>query len=184
MPQPNIINNFISKETAFLIHNDFKTKVEEDGCDKNHPNGIYRLAIKDPRVKNLEKISNSKDYIIDIIKLIIDSVSSQFNIPKINIETHSVSYTILKNNQSLPYHNVFSVDKHRNVYSAILYLTDDYEGGEIIFYDNQEYNKSQKYKLDSGSLIYFNGTEDMHHEVLEVISGERANIVFFFVSND
>jgi uncharacterized protein (UPF0248 family) len=184
----SIINNFISKETCLLIHDNLKKYVLHSPPDENHPGGIQRFSIKDPTIKKIETQLISDSLIFDIIKLLVDSVSNQFNIQKSKIETDRVSYTLLKQNQSIPYHNDFGINKNKTVYSALLYLNNDYEGGEICFYENKNdpstANIPTKYKFDVGTLVYFNGTNGPHHEVLQVGSGERASMVFFFVNKD
>jgi hypothetical protein len=65
----------------------------------------------------------------------------------------------------------------QNIYSAILYLSNDYEGGEINF------SKLQiELKPDPGTLVFFPGIEHFEHAVNKVISGERTNFILFFNS--
>ena len=59
--------------------------------------------------------------------------------------------------------------------SGILYLNDDYEGGEINF-PLQEI----KLKPEAGTLLIFFGDQKIPHEVLKVISGKRYNLVSFY----
>lgn len=60
--------------------------------------------------------------------------------------------------------------------SAILYLNDDYEGGKIHF-------PLQKMLLkpEIGTLLFFEGNQDVPHEVQVVESGVRKNIITFFI---
>jgi predicted 2-oxoglutarate/Fe(II)-dependent dioxygenase YbiX len=62
-----------------------------------------------------------------------------------------------------------------NIYSAIIYLNNDYNGGEIFFP-----NEDISLKLDPGSLVYFHGDSKTTHGVKEIKSGERTNWIFFF----
>jgi predicted 2-oxoglutarate/Fe(II)-dependent dioxygenase YbiX len=50
--------------------------------------------------------------------------------------------------------------------TAILYINDDYTGGEIDFIHDDI-----KIKPKSGSMVIF--PSDKHHEVLEILSGNR-----------
>lgn len=59
-------------------------------------------------------------------------------------------------------------------YSSILYLNDDYQGGEIEFKDNKSI------KPTAGELVYFVGDGETEHGVRKVISGERHALVSFY----
>jgi hypothetical protein len=59
--------------------------------------------------------------------------------------------------------------------SGLIYLTDNYEGGEIYF-PKQDF----KIKPKAGTFIFFEGNLDVPHEVLEVKSGIRCNIISFY----
>lgn len=62
-----------------------------------------------------------------------------------------------------------------NKFASILYLNDDYEGGELIFRDYD-----LQIKLTKGSLITFPGGIENIHRVEEIKSGERITIVGFW----
>lgn len=64
------------------------------------------------------------------------------------------------------------VEEH---YSAILMLTDNYEGGELFFEHHDV-----EVKLKRGDLIMFRGNAENLHGVREVLSGERVNVIIFF----
>jgi len=64
-------------------------------------------------------------------------------------------------------------------YSSLLYLNNEYEGGEIEF---PQYDL--KLKPKPGTFIFFKGDMDAFHKVNEVISGERYNLVSFFWGRD
>jgi len=58
--------------------------------------------------------------------------------------------------------------------SALLYFTDDYEGGELYFP-----RQGVKYKPKKNSLVIFEGDHTLPHQVLKVTSGERKNFICF-----
>jgi hypothetical protein len=58
-------------------------------------------------------------------------------------------------------------------YSSIIYLSSNYEGGEIEFPEHEI-----KYKPVAGDLIIF--PSSLIHEVYEVVSGERSTVVGFY----
>jgi predicted 2-oxoglutarate/Fe(II)-dependent dioxygenase YbiX len=59
--------------------------------------------------------------------------------------------------------------------SGILYLNDNYEGGEINFPE-----QGIKIKPEAGTLLVFFGDESRPHEVCEVTNGQRYNLVSFY----
>jgi hypothetical protein len=63
----------------------------------------------------------------------------------------------------------------QNVYSAILYLSNDYGGGEIKFS-----NLNIELKPDPGTLVFFPGIKEFEHGVNPVLFGERTNFILFF----
>lgn len=67
--------------------------------------------------------------------------------------------------------------KNERHYSGLLFLTDDYEGGELSF---PEFDL--KVKPPARGLVLFKGS--IHHGVDPVISGTRINYVLFFKDYD
>jgi hypothetical protein len=62
-----------------------------------------------------------------------------------------------------------------NKFASILYLNDNYEGGELIFRDHD-----LTVKLPQGTLIVFPGGIENVHRVEEVKSGDRVTVVGFW----
>ena len=58
----------------------------------------------------------------------------------------------------------------RSNYGSIVYLNDDYGGGELLFEDGQ------KFKLEKNSCIFFKGDIKNRHEVLEITEGKRYTL--------
>ena len=169
--QPKIIENFISKNAALFIDNEMKKQSHYLEPDWSHPKGINRLGT------NVAQGS----ILFDFINLIIESVSMVFNLQKSMIKHDRSSYTLMKNGQSLTKHHDVNIFKEKKVLSAVLYLNDQYEGGEFLFYNEDGTHKS--YHPEAGTLIYFEGNEENQHEVLPVLNGERSNIVFFYITD-
>jgi hypothetical protein len=59
--------------------------------------------------------------------------------------------------------------------SGLLYLNDDYEGGELVFPE-----QGLSIKPETGSLIFFEGDYKKPHGVNKVIFGPRYNLVTFY----
>lgn len=183
--QPNFIEGFVSKETATQIHEYLKTNVQVHIPDGPHPKGISHLSFHEKESYWWNGKSSEDHFMRDMLRLITESISSQFNLPKEKISLRTARYTLLTEGQSLRYHDDYQVSGHP-VYSAVLYLTDDYDGGEISFYDRNEHgihtpeSPHTSYKPKAGTLVYFDGDEEHPHSVAEVLSGERANFVLFY----
>jgi len=63
-------------------------------------------------------------------------------------------------------------------YSVLIYLNEDYEGGQIFFP-----NQNLQPETTPGTLVQFEGTKEYLHGVTEVKSGERYTIVLFLTKN-
>jgi len=59
--------------------------------------------------------------------------------------------------------------------AGLLYLNEEYEGGELNF-------PSQQFEIkpSPGSFVFFEGSLDLPHEVKKVVSGRRNNLICFF----
>jgi hypothetical protein len=64
-------------------------------------------------------------------------------------------------------------------YSALVYLNDEYEGGQI-FFPHQQLEP----KMSPGTLVQFEGTREFLHGVREITDGERYTVVMFFTRTD
>ena len=168
--QPTVIEEFISKDDAIRLHSFLRSKVEIN------PMGVLSKMLYP---FNQFMYDPDKEVYLEI-KLIIESIQSQFGFNENEISINRVLYQVLREGEELGYHTdaYGGVDGYGVIgYSALLYLTDDYEGGEILFYDD---NTPTSYKPELGTLIYFKGDENYPHSVNKIISGERANIILFF----
>jgi len=181
----NIADGFISRETAYFIHDYLKKRTHQQVPDQYHPNGLGRFPVyQDGKSVFFNADSVEDKVIFDLLTLIAKSAGTQFNKKNDEINLLTMAYTNYNAGQSLPLHNDWAVSKNE-VHSAILYLTDDYEGGEFLWYDhfdnnNPSLNKYTASTPKSGQLYYFNGTIFNHHEVLPVTEGERSCLVLFF----
>ena len=179
------IDNFISKSSCdFLIKH---LNVDLDESPRHHIYGS--LGSEYP--KYLEIIGNYKEdssynNALDLFNSIILSfnsfISFMFKEEHILKQTY---YSVMKDgsentihidnyyydeNGDLKIKDGYSKDK-----SAMLYLSDNYEGGELYF-PNQNFS----IKPQAGTVIFFEGDGSKPHGVKEVISGERCNIITFF----
>lgn len=131
-------------------------------------------------ISGLQKIleqSDSKEYNIAIDFLtslcsnIEKSVSSIF---KKDLVLRSYFYTHMTTGATGKLHIDNNSEEYENDFSAILYLSDSYLGGELYFPE-----KEKSIKPKAGTLITFIGDKSMKHEIKEILSGDRINIVCF-----
>jgi hypothetical protein len=168
--QPTVIKEFISKKSAEEINNFLRSTATVNPMGvlskQLHP---FSQFVNDPGIE-----------VYDGVKEIVNSIQDEFGFSLDKISINRVLYQVLREGEELGYHTdaYGGVDGYGVIgYSALLYLTDDYEGGEILFYDN---DTPTSYKPELGTLIYFKGDENYPHSVNKIISGERANIILFF----
>lgn len=127
-------------------------------------------------------VSNVLSKIYDYIKLNLNSTTEKEN---------GMGITVLKPGHQMPLH----VDKgygdestignpktpsgfpSREI-SSVFYWNEDYEGGEIVFP-----NQNKKIKPSSGMLILFPSSSDFAHKVLPVLSGTRYVSTNFWYCN-
>jgi hypothetical protein len=64
---------------------------------------------------------------------------------------------------------------NKNDRSGLLYLNSEYEGGLLNFP-----KQNIQLKPEPGTFIFFEGNENLPHEVTRVLSGERHNIISFY----
>jgi hypothetical protein len=173
MSQPKVCEEFISKEDAAKLNEYLRSK------SIMNPHNLLNVSLTP---LHLDKYSDGLEFHV-IVESIIKRVGDQFGID--NIDISRAMYQVLQKNDSLGYHT----DAYGGVegyteeyYSALVYLTDDYQGGEILFYNGltEDKNNAVAYKPDAGTLIYFKGDKNTPHSVNEVISGERSNIILFY----
>jgi hypothetical protein len=163
--QPTVVDNFISEESANNLHMFLRSTAEVN------PMGLLS--------KQLYPFDTTHE-VYASVKLIVEDIQKQFGFPEDQISINRVLYQVLRQGEELGYHTdaYGGVDGYGVIgYSALLYLTNDYEGGEILFYDEGD---STPYKPNTGTLVYFKGDENYPHSVNKIIDGERANIILFF----
>ena len=173
--QPIIVDGFIPKEVAKDLNSFLRPLVTAN------PQGVLSKQLHVPWEKELD----NSIYEIDkaayaFLNQLIQSIKDEIDVPKDKISINRVLYQVLREGEGLGHHadGYGGVEGYGEIgQSALLYLTNDYDGGEILFYDE---DVTQSYKPDPGTLLHFRGDEHHHHSVNTVISGERANIILFF----
>ena len=63
-------------------------------------------------------------------------------------------------------------------YSSLMYLNDEYEGGELFFVDSS--GKEDVYRMPAFSAMLFESGKENLHGVKEVLKGKRYTIPSFY----
>jgi len=119
--------------------------------------------------EEIESFLNKKTS-IDLIVDKASSIISKCNNAK--VYTQWVEFLTMKPGSFNSLHTDIDNDEE-NLISAILYLNNDYNGGEFIF-------QNIKVKPNSGQLLFFNSNKNTPHEVTEVLGADRLSISMFF----
>jgi hypothetical protein len=173
-----LIENFISKNTAnFLVDTFSKNLMETDRA------GIYTSigagegeACKISAEHKIREYDGKDDIAIDILMGLCASMEKAMSdIHSKDMKLKSIFYSHMKAGGFNPLHHDTYKEDYKDDYSGLLYLTDTYTGGSLNF----PANEINLHPLP-GTFVTFFGTEDMEHEVQEVIDGDRVNLICFF----
>ena len=179
---PEIIENFISKEECdnaaellSLIENE--TPNNNIFCALGFPNTFTasKVSLDNPIIplSQNEKMNSLSLFLTSKMFEIKDMVSKKFNQ---DISLKQFNYVNMKTGSENTLHfDTHNEGEDEREYAALLYLNDEYDGGEINFPD---INLCIKPK--TSTLIFFKGDSTLMHEVKKVKSGERKNILMFF----
>ena len=185
---PTIIKSFLNKEKALFINNYLRSSKL-----KGQLNGLgLRANAEDFGVGPKKDLSNINDPNYKIIhhelnkafQEILSLFYQDYEIEpgKLSFK-NSIYYVMLKGAHG-PEHIdeviELGIKEYENpgeilCYSALLYLNNDYKGGEIYF---PKVNMS--IHPEPGDLIYFRGDNRIPHGINEILDGERCNIIIFF----
>lgn len=161
-----IIENIITEEESALLYQECK-------------NELFSYKDKNTGKQWKNKIS-SKDMISYKSNLILLNTCNK--ILKLAESLYNVKLEFSSSLQLVKWQETDNMEQHvddfavfHNNISSILYINDDYSGGEIVF---KQYNYSIKPK--SGSLVLFPGNKYYAHSVNKIISGNRYTSPFWF----
>ena len=160
-----LYENFLSKKDCKKINKKLN-KISENFW---HAPGIYKFPTVSPKMKITKKIvkklkKKSDGYIVhhnEVFTKLIKGESWREHSDNADFLSIREKANLLKENE--PY---MVVDN--TAYGIVVYINDDYEGGEI-YYVNQDII----YKPKAGDLIIHSSEEKCRHGVKEVISGIR-----------
>ena len=163
-PKPVVIENFLSENERIHIKQEAKSKLHVSTVDKDR-----RV---DEQIRKSETAWLSTED--PIVRSVVERCVSRTDRPIENCEQLQVlRYT--EGGHYNPHQDVFYQDKNKRLYTFIIALNDEYEGGETAFpYLNE------KYKLKAGDALFFHtldnyglDTTDALHGGQPVKSGEK-----------
>ena len=180
-----VIEDFISDDTSNFLANCFDEDLKEFDL---HPHIKYGPSQHYISSRNsFEDYNNSPqhnmgiDLFTNICVSISETVSDIYEEPfAIKHAMYAAMYEgsvgdLHMDNHYISQKNELKAKKYDRVCrSALLYFTDNYEGGELYFP-----RQNIKYKPKKNSLIIFEGDYTLPHQVLKVTSGERKNFICF-----
>ena len=142
----------------------------------------YRLGhFPEPDV-DLELFNLSKSTVYDIVEKINNHVSFFFSkdvslntIHAQKFQTGGLGHVHSDNTDENGDSNHFEINK----YAAIIYLNDQYSGGEVFFPEHE-----MDVRPKAGSLVLFPGGKENIHGVREITSGLRYTIISFWDFSD
>ena len=180
---PDIYENFVSRDMCDYLN---KSLSQFAPVDSNGYSNIYVAKTSvDPTEEyyfNQFNKNNPEEVMLrDTVNLIQQSASALFGFQKNDMTVDRINYRTFKDGQFFHYH-IDQCGEGGTIYTALLYLNDDYQGGELVFYDAElgQSGPSESYIPKTGTLLCFKGDYTSPHEVLPVISGVRANIAMNF----
>ena len=163
-PKPVVIENFLSENERIHIKQEAKSKLQASTVDKDR-----RV---DEQIRKSETAWLSTED--PIVRSVVERCVSRTDRPIENCEQLQV-LRYREGGHYNPHQDVFYQDKNKRLYTFIIALNDEYEGGETAFpYLNE------KYKLKAGDALFFHtldnyglDTTDALHGGQPVKSGEK-----------
>ena len=162
--KPVVIENFLSENKRIHIKQEAKSKLQASTVDKDR-----RV---DEQIRKSETAWLSTED--PIIRSVVERCISRTDRPIENCEQLQV-LRYKEGGHYNPHQDVFYQDKNKRLYTFIIALNDEYEGGETAFPVINE-----KYKLKAGDALFFHtldnyglDTSDALHGGQPVKSGEK-----------
>jgi predicted 2-oxoglutarate/Fe(II)-dependent dioxygenase YbiX len=171
---PNLFSKDECKDYLEYINSEY-AKTKETNCEK-----ITSVKFDEPIEKNSSKINQYEvNLLVNKIKYITENAHG---ISAKMTTIHSLIWeTGAFGNDHSDDSDVDGSDigRSQHKFATILYLNDDYEGGELIFRDH-----GISLKPEAGSVVSFPGGIKNIHRISDVTSGTRYNVVGFFDINN
>jgi hypothetical protein len=175
-----IIEDFISSDTADFLFESFKDFVfpGQEPFMFTGPNAAEGQAYKVSGINKIENYSDNSKRNVALDLLTGTCVSMEKTVSTIHKKELQLK-SFLTSFMLPGAFNVVHVDNRsedeKSDHAGLLYLNDDYEGGELVFP-----KQSLTYKPKKGTFITFFGNQLLPHGVKKVVNGTRGNIISFY----
>jgi len=184
-----VINNFLSKDEIQSIFNYIEKEKQMHKPEGISSEYFNNRLIQLPTEQNIETISEKEDT-KDIAKIYLlnkNNIVNKINnilkaISEENLYLTGIENLIYSADKGMPIHFDDSPEnlETNTHYGLVLYLNDDYDGGEL-YYPKLEI----EYKPKCGDLVIHPGTEEYTHGVRDIYNGTRYAItIFAFTKNE
>ena len=188
LPKANTLDEYIRVYDNILTHKECKLILDEYAESKEWYDAMVGGGVKKDNVRKCEiahislkeVISKNEEIRKKIDTLIFDKAggaASQYiqEFPHCNISTDS-GYDLLRYKEGGFYtiHTDNYKDRPRTVAMSLM-LNDDYDGGEIAFFEREHIIKPS-----AGSVVIFPANFMYPHEIMPVLSGTRYAIITWF----
>ncbi len=161
-----VIENFITDEECLALLSNFN-KATFDIPDPNIKSGYSISGEEAVRYYH----SDSEDLEHKVFKKIGATLSNFYNK---DIEIKSMFHSLMLPGSKNPLHWDNYVENGEEDISTLLYLNNDFSGGDLSFPD-----QNIKIHPAAGTFVFFEGSQDLTHEVEMVQSGHREALVGF-----
>jgi hypothetical protein len=182
--QIHVLEGYIGKDLSNFLAHSFDSHLQPHPTDKGIFSGPSIFGVNNEKPSYIDKdlqYNIAVDMLTIIGQNIENTVSKFYNKPFL---FKSFYYSVMKKGAENKLHmDNYYINENKelkikeNEYddrAALLYLNDEYEGGMLNF-PLQDLSLKPK----PGTLIFFQGDHLVPHEVSEVESGSRVNIVSF-----
>lgn len=188
-----VIENFLSQEELEELSSFAKNNTDWDKSESRyHEDGAmtYDSGFWESRVATYPTLSVNNQHIIDTLNSIVKRLKPVID-DFFGVEARPTSPAIVKwtkGQYQEPHADKEMIDENNigrpNDFpwydlSTVIYLNDDYEGGDLFF---PQYDLS--FSPSAGSVYFFPGDKNYIHGVSEIISGERYTCPFFWNITD
>jgi predicted 2-oxoglutarate/Fe(II)-dependent dioxygenase YbiX len=180
--QPKVIKSFINPTTAKYLNDYLNNAAQTNarGLENIYVSNDLSEYDDNYLLNKLNKDNLEESIIYDLFNLIFQSAAKEFDLGDAELSLERSNFLVFKEGQSKDYH----LDQYGegDLYTAILYLNDEYQGGDIIFYDGEWGTKDlpTTYCPKPGMLVSFKGDHTYPHEVTEITHGTRTNMTMNF----